>query len=126
MNRTDTLLPDTTLVRSTYPGFHPGDGLNVVSRVQPGARFGRSAVTNGSGNSPDDRSSRFPLQRRVRGGRALRARAPGAARGARAVDGADRDDAGFDGRAGLETRSEERRVGKECVSTCRSRWSPYH
>src|SRR3546814_7073131 len=22
--------------------------------------------------------------------------------------------------------SEERRVGKECVSTCRSRWSPYH
>src|SRR3546814_13891880 len=24
------------------------------------------------------------------------------------------------------TRSEERRVGKECGSTCRSRWSPYH
>src|SRR3546814_17557634 len=28
------------------------------------------------------------------------------------------------GRAAI--RSEERRVGKECVSTCRSRWSPYH
>src|SRR3546814_7969035 len=26
----------------------------------------------------------------------------------------------------LLSRSEERRVGKECVSTCRSRWSPYH
>src|SRR3546814_13983298 len=26
----------------------------------------------------------------------------------------------------LDYRSEERRVGKECVSTCRSRWSPYH
>src|SRR3546814_12823940 len=26
----------------------------------------------------------------------------------------------------LEERSEERRVGKECVSTCRSRWSPSH
>src|SRR3546814_14989911 len=26
----------------------------------------------------------------------------------------------------LKDRSEERRVGKECVSTCRSRWSPYH
>src|SRR3546814_5589944 len=26
----------------------------------------------------------------------------------------------------LAFRSEERRVGKECVSTCRSRWSPYH
>src|SRR3546814_20640819 len=27
---------------------------------------------------------------------------------------------------GKITRSEERRVGKECVSTCRYRWSPYH
>src|SRR3546814_4398865 len=26
----------------------------------------------------------------------------------------------------LPGRSEERRVGKECVSTCRSRWAPYH
>src|SRR3546814_14653120 len=25
-----------------------------------------------------------------------------------------------------ENRSEERRVGKECVSTCRSLWAPYH
>src|SRR3546814_3125531 len=29
------------------------------------------------------------------------------------------------GRPG-ERRSEERRVGKECVCTCRSRWAPYH
>src|SRR3546814_13852828 len=29
-------------------------------------------------------------------------------------------------RATPDPRSEERRVGKECVSTCRSRWSPYH
>src|SRR3546814_12673400 len=29
-------------------------------------------------------------------------------------------------RASGTIRSEERRVGKECVSTCRSRWSPYH
>src|SRR3546814_5532792 len=28
--------------------------------------------------------------------------------------------------AGSHARSEERRVGKECVSTCRSRWSLYH
>src|SRR3546814_15262504 len=26
----------------------------------------------------------------------------------------------------FHVRSEERRVGKECVSTCRFRWSPYH
>src|SRR3546814_2899148 len=30
------------------------------------------------------------------------------------------------GRGQRDDRSEERRVGKECVSTCRSRWSPYH
>src|SRR3546814_12143147 len=30
------------------------------------------------------------------------------------------------GGKGAVDRSEERRVGKECVSTCRSRWSPYH
>src|SRR3546814_1886193 len=39
-------------------------------------------------------------------------------------------DASFDERDGdlhgYGVRSEERRVGKECVSTCRSRWSPYH
>src|SRR3546814_12847578 len=33
------------------------------------------------------------------------------------------DHVGWNSEAG---RSEERRVGKECVSTCRSRWSPYH
>src|SRR3546814_7723517 len=34
--------------------------------------------------------------------------------------------AGDLGRALNSFRSEERRVGKECVSTCSSRWSPYH
>src|SRR3546814_4377270 len=32
----------------------------------------------------------------------------------------------IDSHAVWVNRSEERRVGKECVSTCRSRWSPYH
>src|SRR3546814_1425395 len=30
------------------------------------------------------------------------------------------------GSVNSSNRSEERRVGTECVSTCRSRWSPYH
>ena len=30
------------------------------------------------------------------------------------------------GDAEASPRSEERRVGKECASMCRSRWSPYH
>src|SRR3546814_12065393 len=33
---------------------------------------------------------------------------------------------GFALTADGQVRSEERRVGKVCVSTCRSRWSPYH
>src|SRR3546814_13444480 len=32
----------------------------------------------------------------------------------------------YSGASDSTSRSEERRVGKECVSTCRSRWSPYH
>src|SRR3546814_9053901 len=37
-----------------------------------------------------------------------------------------RIDATVAGAQVIQVRSEERRVGKECVSTCRSRWSPYH
>ena len=37
------------------------------------------------------------------------------------------DFADFDYVIGMdESRSEERRVGKECMPQCRSRWSPYH
>src|SRR3546814_4949042 len=32
----------------------------------------------------------------------------------------------YPARLNVRVRSEERRGGKECVSTCRSRWSPYH
>ena len=36
------------------------------------------------------------------------------------------DDVLYTGRTVRAARSEERRVGKECLSLCRSRWSPYH
>src|SRR3546814_15773675 len=36
------------------------------------------------------------------------------------------DDSRVTGSIRVDPRSEERRVGKECVSTLRSRWSPYH
>src|SRR3546814_5594017 len=39
---------------------------------------------------------------------------------------AEADDTEGQNRKGPLCRSEERREGKECVSTCRSRWSPYH
>src|SRR3546814_14544291 len=37
-----------------------------------------------------------------------------------------RKDPAWHGCTGITGRSEERRVGKECVSTCRSLWSPSH
>src|SRR3546814_17800654 len=49
---------------------------------------------------------------------------------ARRIDGGKADEIAREGNEivalGLDARSEERRVGKECVRTCRSRWSPYH
>src|SRR3546814_6439475 len=42
------------------------------------------------------------------------------------IEASPRDRLGVPELAVVSERSEERRVGKECVSTCRSRWSPYH
>src|SRR3546814_7053037 len=65
------------------------------------------------------------------GGRAARPCANHGPSRARAGGGGAEGRAGDPSRAehlglhGFGSRSEERRVGKECVSTCRSRWSPY-
>src|SRR3546814_13468085 len=45
---------------------------------------------------------------------------------ARRFSAADADTLRGTTRARSHLRSEARRVGKECVSTCRARWSPYH
>src|SRR3546814_8113331 len=63
--------------------------------------------------------------------RAVPGRPCGGSVGAPAPPRRERGDAEAEGpgrrrRAPPQDRSEERRVGKECVSTCRSRWSPYH
>src|SRR3546814_5255824 len=54
----------------------------------------------------------------------------GMVRHAKAADStetlAERPDDEVDVRFDVRDRSEERRVGKECVSACRYRWSPYH
>src|SRR3546814_11643584 len=115
--RTDTLFPYTTLFRSR------GEGLHVLVGI---LRIGRGIVGVDGGDADAEL-----LQRR-----GLRRQAPG--------DGAhvgtvitDEDDQGALGTGQVgeavhlvvgaeQGRSEERRVGKECVSTCRSRWSPYH
>src|SRR3546814_4280980 len=62
--------------------------------------------------------------RLIGSGEPIGARGPAGNR--RALLLAGRHALGKRGGAAGGDRSEERRVGKECVSTCRSRWSPYH
>src|SRR3546814_12130109 len=100
--RTDTLFPYTTLFRSlftTAEGSMEGISLKgraVAFATGAGAIAFLLALLALSGD-PDDRNEI---------GNALIL--------------------GIMGGAMCWARSEERRVGKECVSTCRSRWSPYH
>src|SRR3546814_14354546 len=96
---TDTLFPYTTLFRSDR--FH--------RRVQAMAQ---NAVLLGLPRRVADHFGQFPVHRCV----------------PLLVPDAERDAMLPEPRNGVaqRPRSEERRVGKECVSTCRSRWSPYH
>src|SRR3546814_21007477 len=97
--RTDTLFPYTTLFRSIAH-------LPVIG--EPEAAVGVEDDVVGTFQP-------FTLETVVE--RRYRARGQ--------VDALDRTARfGVGGMAG--ERSEEHRVGKECVSTCRSRWSPYH
>src|SRR3546814_11912691 len=100
--RTDTLFPDTTLFRAA--GWRPGDALPHV--------VGQALIYPVTGGALDA------------GSFIEMATAPGLStkdvRYYRDILGAPEGD------PYRHPRSEERRVGKECVSTCRYRWSPYH
>src|SRR3546814_19978636 len=100
--RTDTLFPYTPLFRSH------DSGEDDAARQR--AHAGRPARLLAGDHHPRllPRPCQ-PLRRAGGGGRAASRRR--ALRGRRHLCG---------------TRSEERRVGKECVSPCRSRWPPYH
>src|SRR3546814_2878217 len=67
------------------------------------------------------RSRRWPLDRAGNIGHPIGAGSDAVGQFERAVFDLDVANRGV-----ARRRSEERRVGKECVSTCRSRWSPYH
>src|SRR3546814_12623085 len=101
--RTDTLFPDTTLFRS--PSIAP----RATRRCRAAPR-----------ERGHDRPSR---DRDIRGCLSHRISAPAAQ-----AEAADRPRRSARLRAGgfRPARSEERRVGKEGVRTCRSRWWPYH
>src|SRR3546814_16985852 len=101
--RTDTLFPYTTLFRSAtgHDIFSSllalGHGRETIQGLAPALLHAGEGIR---GEVPHLRHARFHIQ-------------AGAARLIREDDGG-------------EARSEERRVGKEGVRTCRSRWSPYH
>src|SRR3546814_3837436 len=73
----------------------------------------------GNGEVEGDAEAESPAQAGIADKRRLR---PGAAR----CSGGGHGNFGAQVRPARRSRSVERRVGKECVSTCRSRWSPYH
>src|SRR3546814_19315200 len=111
--RTDTLFPYTTLFRSgvvaaVEQGDHPRQGGAEGVRAQRGA-LGALQVPDGEVLDGPEQALRGGTEEAP--GKRARLQRPGAVGQARRAPGA---------------RSEERRVGKECVSTCRSRWSPYH
>src|SRR3546814_13668907 len=105
--RTDTLFPYTTLFRSRLTGFNRAlvtQGLKVMARR---GNIGLAALMDAARltKPPGASDMGFALGPRIKAGGRV-----------------GKSDLGVR----LLTRSEERRVGKECVSTCRSRWSPYH
>src|SRR3546814_12354714 len=108
--RTDTLFPYTTLFRSRNRAFDQRCAVIKRTRLdtlrQRASRFGQPF-----GRRLRDDAGILADQHRYRREDDLLAIFGG---GTRAEPGADCD------------RSEERRVGKEGVSTCSSRWSPYH
>src|SRR3546814_15005913 len=104
--RTDTLFPSTTLFRSVHHGALHRRAAGLLDHQQ----------------LPVDRAAAVdvPQVPAAQGG-------PG-----EVTDAAPDDDHAERARkliagpiAFLKSRSEARRVGKECVSTCRSRWPPY-
>src|SRR3546814_19387095 len=105
--RTDTLFPYTTLFRSCR-GFEDEAGTGVARDGKIGFEIAAKAGAALLLAQQDDRGE------------------------VRQIDAFVKDHRGFEPAVGQRRtavemgRSEERRVGKECVSTCRSRWSPYH
>src|SRR3546814_14180336 len=114
--RTDTLVPYTTLCRSEAAGARGDDEGAVFGFDRPGER--RLQAEGGGEAVVDRRQAGQRVRDVVRDG------------GAAVVDGnagqrrAEQPVAARVQVLRLLHRSEERRVGKECGSTCRFRWSP--
>src|SRR3546814_14219915 len=115
--RTDTLFPYTTLFRSSAESFAALRRRHDAVLIATGVYKARDIKAPGVGLRNIFPAMDFLTASNRKG---LGDRVP-------AFDDGTLD---ANGKAvvviGGGDRSEERRVGKECVSTCRSRWSPYH
>src|SRR3546814_15782974 len=99
--RTDTLFPYTTLFRSFHDFVIPAKA-GTQGRGQPAHALDSRFRGNDKGGGTQNGHSYAAWQPKKKGPRTEHLR------------------------SGDGGRSEARSVGKECVSTCRSRWSPYH
>src|SRR3546814_16191763 len=107
--RTDTLFPYTTLFRS------PGDRTHRRPAAAAAAARQAAPLCLPRHGAAGDREAAGRPQGLRPAGRGLRAR----------LDRGDGEEVPAPRPHLLHGRSEERRVGKECVSKCRSRWVPY-
>src|SRR3546814_19652292 len=127
--RTDTLFPYTTLFRS-FDGGQGRDGEMVAGLVEDQQlRRSRGAEDAGEAGAEHLAAAQCPGDPVGGVGAALVVRRPGIEVekivGDRAR-GIEQPDTLVEQRERNADRSEARRVGKECVSTCRSRWSTYN
>src|SRR3546814_11011064 len=126
---TDYSLTESSLSRAAHrTGRSACRQLLGHSDRTPASRRSRAAACDGAGLAAS--ADLHPLCRAHRAPClvTLAAAAPCGARRTLRIIGAARGfgDLAVHSIRRLLVRSEERRVGKECVSTCRSRWSPYH
>src|SRR3546814_20573143 len=117
--RTDTLCPYTTLFRSQAQG--PGRGRPVLHRRRETGDLADSPPYHGNRRPQAPPASWLPPSTAATN-REAHAFDEGDSRG----PGDQQRDARCGQQAAAWTRSEQRREGKECVSTCRSRWELLH
>src|SRR3546814_20438266 len=108
--RTYTLFPSTTLFRSKNESYVQPDTIHGDTQAQSAPGFGLSHLLC------------IRLMPRIRGIKQLVFYKPDRKAKYDHINSLFTEAINWE----LIERSEERRVGKECVSTCRSRWSPYH
>src|SRR3546814_19227402 len=112
--RTDTLFPYTTLFRSLFAWYDYE--LLVPAELQALAAFEMAIQMKLRAIGHEMKGTMHNLIEKGRKCGIIPPIAPGTVSAQDPVEALVK----------IRNRSEERRVGKECGSTCRSRWSPYH